>query len=228
MKITMLKRGLFPILLITCFVANFTNAQSRKYSCDSFCVESIKMDSVDANEVDVVLHNENATFISFPVIEIIYNGDTVANKKKNFFYYGQAGKSRLTHFLPTTLNSIPANFKCEVLFYGWTGVASKDTCLLTYPCSQSTSVQEVKQQLTASISIYPNPVSSILQIAASDETGQTENVKIYSAIGQNVISQTIPNAGKSILVNVESLQKGIYFLQVTGNSSTYIAKFVKD
>jgi hypothetical protein len=212
--------------VIVCSTTIFANAQGKKYSCDSFCVESIKMDTTNANMVDVVIYNDNAAFISYPVVEIIYNGDTVANKKKEFFYYGQSGKSRQTHFLPTTLKLIPANFKCKVVFYGW--AANKDTCLLSYPCNLSTSIGGANQDTPMSFRVYPDPTTSTLNLESSETMYLGLNLKIYSITGKEVISQYISRNGKFLSINVESLVKGIYFIRMIEQSSTFTIKFIKD
>ncbi len=59
------------------------------------------------------------------------------------------------------------------------------------------------------MNIFPNPVVDIMTIASSEEMSQ---MKIYNAVGQEVVSQYIE--GKELHYNVSSLEPGVYFVAV--------------
>lgn len=69
------------------------------------------------------------------------------------------------------------------------------------------------------IKIYPNPVSDVLQI--SSHTG-FDMVRIYDTTGKEVLTSDY-----SKTVDVSHLTKGIYFVKVLTNGSTYYQKIIK-
>ena len=75
-----------------------------------------------------------------------------------------------------------------------------------------------------SISLYPNPASTILNI--ENRSGeQIKSVSIYSITGA-VVKQT--NAGQSIeSISVSDLQNGIYFIKIQAGNQVLNSKFIK-
>ena len=61
-----------------------------------------------------------------------------------------------------------------------------------------------------SVRIYPNPAKEVLNIELSDFRATT--VEIYSSLGQRVYTGEV--AGTQAQININTLQKGIYFLKV--------------
>lgn len=77
--------------------------------------------------------------------------------------------------------------------------------------------------LSAGVSIYPNPVSNTLNISTLSTIAK---VQVLNVIGQEVMSNDF-NA-KNVTINTESLTNGVYFVKVTntkGQSS--VTKIVK-
>ena len=68
--------------------------------------------------------------------------------------------------------------------------------------------------------IYPNPVSTELQISGSNVNS---NISILDISGKTILTQK--NVGKTI--DVSSLKEGIYFLQLTNSTGTANYKFIK-
>ena len=75
--------------------------------------------------------------------------------------------------------------------------------------------------LNNSISIYPNPVSDILQIYSSEGVS-IEKIAIYSMLGESLIS-TPENS-----IDVSYLSEGIYFIEVETNRGSITKRFIKD
>ena len=69
------------------------------------------------------------------------------------------------------------------------------------------------------VKIYPNPVSDVLQI--SSHTG-FDMVRIYDTTGKEVLTSDYAKT-----VDVSHLIKGIYFIKVFTNGSTYYQKIIK-
>lgn len=69
--------------------------------------------------------------------------------------------------------------------------------------------------------IYPNPVTSVLNITNEDPTQTITHLEIISIEGQIVIEQNTPQ------VAVASLPHGMYFCKITSNNKTQTIKFLK-
>lgn len=78
-----------------------------------------------------------------------------------------------------------------------------------------------ESDLTETISIYPNPVSTIFNIETS-KTISFEKAKIYSTLGK-LIFVTSENQ-----INLESLSEGIYFVEVVTDKGSVTKKIVKE
>ncbi len=66
--------------------------------------------------------------------------------------------------------------------------------------------------------VYPNPASDFIQIETSEKL---KEVNIYSAVGQKVMTS------QAAKVAIQSLQAGVYFVEIKTNESSAIHKFVK-
>ncbi|MBF4986599.1 T9SS type A sorting domain-containing protein, partial [Nonlabens mediterrranea] len=72
-----------------------------------------------------------------------------------------------------------------------------------------------------SLKLFPNPVSGN-EITISVENGNPIDVIIYSALGQQVISQkAVTNS-----INVSSLNAGLYIVKVSQNGNSQTRKLV--
>lgn len=81
------------------------------------------------------------------------------------------------------------------------------------------AVNDVKK---ANIKLYPNPVKDILKINLSNNENINE-INIY-----NVAGQKLKTVSKQSEINVESLAKGVYMLDIkTDKNKTYNSKFIK-
>ena len=81
----------------------------------------------------------------------------------------------------------------------------------------------------ASLKMYPNPTKDKLNIEFKNNAEKGE-IKVFNIFGQVVISQNVQVAVNGIHeLNVETLPKGIYFLQYgSKNQKTVSSKFVKE
>ncbi len=75
-----------------------------------------------------------------------------------------------------------------------------------------------------SITLYPNPVNSILNISFS-ELCDDSNVKIYNSLGQLIQSDILTDSGASY--DVSTLPKGVYFLHIDNEEDGHVEKFIK-
>lgn len=95
------------------------------------------------------------------------------------------------------------------------------TCSNTSDCI-SISTLEVEQDFHQSISIYPNPVSSVLTIES--ELLTIEEVHIIDFSGKT-IRVIIPSSNK---INIADLSKGVYIIRFKTNDKIIYNRFVKE
>lgn len=79
----------------------------------------------------------------------------------------------------------------------------------------------IEQYSDVNFSIYPNPVSDVLNISLDNDFGNEVSVNIYNGIGQIVESKSFYNEN-NVSMNIESLTNGTYYLIL--NSDTGIIK----
>jgi hypothetical protein len=69
--------------------------------------------------------------------------------------------------------------------------------------------------------VYPNPVTSVLNITNQDPYQTITHLEIISLEGRVVLEQNTPQ------VAVASLPQGMYFCRITSNNQTQTIKFLK-
>ena len=79
----------------------------------------------------------------------------------------------------------------------------------------------------SSVYLYPNPTSTVLQIAVENKFGIPENYTIINTLGQIMNAKKIDSEA-DLKINVSNLEQGIYFLKLTKNQSeTKTIRFIK-
>lgn len=77
-----------------------------------------------------------------------------------------------------------------------------------------------------SITVYPNPVSSILNIDVTNAMELPENIVIYNTLGQTVKHLKVSSLS-DFSVDVSSLANGVYLLKITGQNQNKVFRFIK-
>ncbi|MEN9336369.1 MAG: hypothetical protein RLZZ500_1356 [Bacteroidota bacterium] len=78
----------------------------------------------------------------------------------------------------------------------------------------------VNNNTIAGLAVYPNPVKNGVFYINTDANA-TKSVRIFDMIGKEVINTTSTDA-----VNVSSLNKGLYLVQITENGTTAVKKLI--
>lgn len=196
------------ILFITILCLNtvYTKAQ---ISCDAFCINDVRMDSITPNLMYVTLFftGGNNDFINYPWVSEIVNaqGDTIGHGMWNFF--GQFGNTPTDYPVTVDFEVIPDNFSAEMIFHYDTSV-----CLLNFPCT--TGIEDLNKN--EHISIYPNPFSK--QTSVHTQTHFDDlTLKLFDLRGQ-MVKQVENQNGNDISLQRDNLLEGIYFIQlIEGN-----------
>lgn len=91
----------------------------------------------------------------------------------------------------------------------------------------STTFIEVPQQTQNHISVYPNPCTDIIHIEHNDAM-QFNSVEIYSLTGCKIdVQQLLIHDNAGIQINTNSLESGIYMLQLQTESEIIVKRIVK-
>lgn len=92
------------------------------------------------------------------------------------------------------------------------------------PCSQwLVSVPEIKSE-SAEIKLYPTPTKDILNINLGNTT--YDFLEIYT-FNSKLVEKTKINSRENIELNLENLEKGIYFIKFSGKDNIILKKIVK-
>lgn len=96
--------------------------------------------------------------------------------------------------------------------------------------SYSNIVTVRRNTVESAVNIYPNPASSLVNIAASNVSDDIA-VSIYDRFGKQVYTSVYPVSGKRVSSNIQlnvkdALAAGVYFMQVTTGESSFNEKLI--
>ncbi len=83
------------------------------------------------------------------------------------------------------------------------------------------------QEENNSVLLFPNPVDNQFEISIFNKSESILTLTVYNSVGQVVRQFSSLHGSSPLTVDVSKLSSGIYFLNVTTNSSQYVVKFVK-
>ena len=93
---------------------------------------------------------------------------------------------------------------------------------LTFVTKQSDALNEAAAD--EQITVSPNPATDQLQLR--DAQGSLQSLRLFNAVGQEVLRQEL--SGSTGTVNIATLSKGIYFLQIRTGHGTVMRKIAKN
>ena len=85
-----------------------------------------------------------------------------------------------------------------------------------------------EKQQKNKITIFPNPSKELLTLELLEPAKIINSISICDITGYQHIQQQIQNSEFKMIVNVSSLSKGIYFVKLVTQETSYIGKFLKD
>lgn len=85
----------------------------------------------------------------------------------------------------------------------------------------------VTNELNSSVILAPNPVISELIISFNDGIKTNTKISISDVVGKQIYNSEI-NEGKSVIIPVNELTTGIYFIKIQQGKNTVVKKFVKE
>lgn len=152
--------------------------------------------------------------------------------------------------MPTGLNYslnpangiMPANSNACILISGTPGASTAGTYTVTANVSTSTvefgvvagtlywtltidaatGIQSFNK--SSNVFISPNPATNELTVASASHIGK---IQVIDALGKTVLSHDA-NYTSQTTINISSLSKGVYFLQINDGTNVSTKKFIKD
>ena len=85
---------------------------------------------------------------------------------------------------------------------------------------------ESLEELSSSISVYPNPANDRLYIETQTLT-QTLTIEIYDVYGRHQVTET-PSRQDGLSIDVSNLTSGVYFVKIATENGTFVKRIVKD
>jgi hypothetical protein len=111
----------------------------------------------------------------------------------------------------------PANNSNGAAFGIWVALPSGGG-LVELPASPSTSTNDIRFENIKDVMVYPNPVSSYLNVSYNIEESSEVEVDIISITGQSMMKRSLGNkfAGEHTeSLNMDSFENGIYMLRLS-------------
>lgn len=181
----------------------FTNARMEDYSDidGSFQFAAASADSADAFILCYFGNGVPTGSFTFDDVDLEYsyiyiNGEEADIVDCNF-----------------TVTAITNGYKLEGLFYCYNGICYNVTVTYTENGSESISIAQVAQ-----VSLYPNPVSSKLNVVAEG----VQEIQVIDMMGQVVLRQA--NAGA---IDMSSLSNGAYIVRTVTAAGVSTQKVIK-
>lgn len=206
----------------------------------------IEIIDFDISELDMIYHGSNISGFSFkPVITIKNNGNKPISSASVFsklvfgyncislFYYKKiealgllAGETK-TLTLETLSEYIPpsANYELciEVLAPNSELELNLSNNILCKFINVLMPIEEIEEDESATISVFPNPVSNYITINLKKD--EFYKIKLYNLNGVCVF-KTITNM-ESLEIDITSMKSGLYILSVTSYEEQLNFKIVK-
>lgn len=82
----------------------------------------------------------------------------------------------------------------------------------------------------SSISLSPNPASSHITIAESDNLldVQSVTISVFDVLGNTLLVNVIDLSTNSLIIDVSTFKKGIYFINILSDNGRFVKRFIKE
>jgi len=117
--------------------------------------------------------------------------------------------------------TVPAG-TTEVTLSFWKGAGRQPTAIDNVQVAKTSTLSTEKFE-TFKFAYYPNPTKNIVNLSAANSIS---NVEFFNVLGQKVLSTTVNATQKQ--VNISSLEKGLYLMNVTIDGSKGTYKIIKE
>jgi hypothetical protein len=182
------------------------------------CVDSVWYDATNPNIINVRVFNGSLSFINYPSVQIVApNGDTISNQHALVSFFGQIYNTYQT-YTDTILVTGISDFSNYTFLMGQ---SFNDTTAIINFCNTTNSL--ILNSRTE-VEIYPNPAVSEILISGMSSLSKNE-VSIVDMQGRKVITEK--NVCENKKIDVSSLTKGIYMINVITDGGIFSQKMIK-
>ncbi len=116
-------------------------------------------------------------------------------------------------------------------YYDKDGLDAAWVDFIDFPVTDAWSSVEEAQSLFATAKLFPNPASTQVNISFTLLKPTTLDIEIYSATGKALrrisSGKTFGKGSNSMLVSIEELPSGLYFIRLKSADENYILKLIK-
>ncbi|MBX2874385.1 MAG: T9SS type A sorting domain-containing protein, partial [Saprospiraceae bacterium] len=122
------------------------------------------------------------------------------------------------------------NFPGNELYIDYIAIGVQPDTSLNSPCGLPDFVVSSKEVLKAPrFKVYPNPVSNEINISFEQDfkLGNTSMLRLLGITGEIQMQRELLAGAKGISVDVSSLPKGVYFLEILTDSGRYTRSVIK-
>lgn len=95
-----------------------------------------------------------------------------------------------------------------------------------YTINVLTALSTDEHTLKSSISLYPNPTTSELNIGLKNTNDLPDSYEVYNMLGQSIMRKTIATDA-DLTVNSSTLSNGMYFIKINKDNATVTLPFIK-
>lgn len=211
-------RKLFPIIFFYLLIVSFSVRAQTGMDCDSFCVESIILDSNVTNGFIVTIKNNNTEHVNYPTIDVIDKATNtlIATDSGMFMYFAHIQGQSLAYPVFSNTSLIPDSAIVTITDNIW-----NITCTLPYPCTVTNTVQEINAN---TLQYYWSGNSLILNQQSQNEFKEI----ILFDLNGNVISTNIKSVNNYTQIAVrENTIPGVYILRYTHGPFSFRKKILK-
>jgi len=134
--------------------------------------------------------------------------------------------------------SISVSFTGSGMAAGAVKVAAKNNCgtttyrsFLTASCADVNQPEPSESNNNSFLVLYPNPATMSFTLDITSSVQKEITLEVYDVLGNKVKDElySLNDGATSLITNIESLVKGVYFVRVTDNDNTILFKqsFIK-
>jgi hypothetical protein len=185
-------------------------------STDNSCYAQFTMAQDSLNNLNYYVYNGSSLGNQYSYLWNFGDGTTSTSAFPSHTYPGM-GPYQLC--LTVSDNSGCSSTTCDSLNAG------RSSGVLTINVVPATSIENNTLLNTATFNLFPNPSSNSITIA-TENFENNFTIHIYDITGRLIKSEK-ENAGKETLIDISSIENGIYFLTATDGKQTSTKKFIK-
>lgn len=173
--------------------------------------------TVDGKGTLKLADNDYSNVLRYKLVDtiIVENAPIVGDIKMirvQYEYYDHAGPSNLPIFIHTNVVLVPA-----------AGGAPLSDQTMVLSIEEPSVFVGLTTNVLAETSVYPNPTNGVLNIQLPSSV-QSADINITDALGRSVLNTNMKSAMKTL--DISSLNKGMYFVNISDGTQSYTKRVV--